>query len=856
MITANGDWSQVPGIVGYRGDDLTTAVGADPQTILADGATTPVDVTANATNPDIVTSGGIFEFEIANPTVAFQGSGTSDAPHLVISLNTVGSTNVTVSYNLRDIDGSADNAVQPVALQYRVGGSGVYTNLSAGFVADASRGPNEATLVTPVAVVLPAAADNQPLVQLRIITANAVGGDEFIGVADLSVVSNGTIPLSGSGSAAPSQVEGGSSTVLRVAVSPASNPVSTGITVTGNLTSIGGAAAQTFFDDGTNGDATAGDNIFSYRATVPGGSAGGNRTIPVNIADAQNRTAQTSIGLTVIAGADPQEHLAMGNPTNATTDVNNPFNYLLPKSQYVMSYHRDRAIPNWVSWHLDSSWIGSAPRQNDFRLDDSLPAGFYRVTQFDYSGSGFDRGHHTPSADRTRTIPDNSATFFMTNMMPQAPGNNQGPWERLESFSRTLVGQNNELYTLMGGVGNGGSGSNGGITNTLANGQIAVPSYTWKVILVLPNGDNDVSRVDANTRTIAVIMPNNDNIRPDDWQKYLATVDQVEALTGYDFYSNVPVNIQNIIESRLDAASNTAPTTVAGGSYTDLNVTAPNSTAGGNITVTGNLNLGGSTLIVPSGACVTLGQAATVTRVSGFINGCVIKQFPAVAPRITAFDAKMAAPAALPPFEYPVGTANGYSPVTATVTNAAANSSLAVKAIQGVQPNAPDPSLALKRYWTLTETGDLTVDLTFKYLDADIPAGVTESSLRLFKYEGVFIPVATTLDTNSNTARAFGVSQFSDWTLLSLAPTAAGVSISGQVNLPFDLGLAGATVTLTDSRGDARTIQTRKFGNFRFTNVAAGETYVISVQSRHYGFAPQVVTVNDDLTGLVFSPPE
>ena len=70
----------------------------------------------------------------------------------------------------------------------------------------------------------------------------------------------------------------------------------------------------------------------------------------------------------------------------------------------------------------------------------------------DYSGSGFDRGHHTPSADRTSSIPDNSATFFMTNMMPQAPNNNQGPWEELETYCRTLVGQGNELYIIMGGA--------------------------------------------------------------------------------------------------------------------------------------------------------------------------------------------------------------------------------------------------------------------------------------------------------------------------------------------------------------------------------------------------------------------
>lgn len=842
LITTNGDWSSVPGIIGYRGDNLTPNTGTDPQTILAEGSTTPVDITANSTTPNTLTSGGIYEFEIANPVVAFQGSGTADAPHVVINLNTTGKDNITVFYNLRDIESSIDNAVQPVALQYRVGNTGDYTNVPAAFVADATTGPNEATLVTPIAVVLPAAVSNQPLVQLRIITANAVGNDEFVGVDDIFIDSNGTIPLSGAGSANPGQVESGAATLLKVSVNPATNPASTGITVIGNLTTIGGSATQAFFDDGTNGDTVAGDNIFSFAATVPSNSSGGSRTLPVTITDAQSRTASTSISLTVIAAADPQEHLVMGNPSGATPDVNNPFNYLLPKNQYVMSYHRDRAIPNWVSWHLDSSWIGAANRQDDFRPDPSLPADWYHVKETDYSGSGFDRGHHTPSADRTRSIPDNSATFLMTNMMPQAPGNNQGPWEKLESYGRTLVGQGSELYILGAGVGVGGTGrtQNGPLVyaETIANGQVTVPSYTWKVILVLPVGDDDVARVTANTRTIAVIMPNHDDIRPDSWQKYLATVDQVEALTGYNFFSNVPPNIQAVIESRLDPESNAAaPQTVAGGTYTNLDVTStPNKSLTGNITVTGNLNLGG-TILATSNFCVTLGANATVTHGSGYVNGCVERQFDTVAAAV----------------EYPVGTQNGFSPVMIAVTALGQSSKLAVRAVEGVQPNVADPTLALKRYWTLTETGDLTANLTFKYLDIDVPAGVSENSLTLQRYEGGFTTIPATIDPNANTATANDISQFSDWTLIALAPTAATVTVSGRVHLP-ERGLTGARVTLTDSQGNSRSVSSGKSGSFRFTNVMAGETYIISVKFKRYSFAPQVVTVTEDITDLDFFP--
>ena len=236
------------------------------------------------------------------------------------------------------------------------------------------------------------------------------------------------------------------------------------------------------------------------------------------------------------------EHLTMGNPSNATTNVGQPLNYLMEKPQYALSYNRDNGEANWVSWHLDSSWLGSAPRQNDFRNDTTLPAGWYQVQATDYSGSGFDRGHMCPSADRTITVAANSATFLMTNMIPQLPANNQGVWANLESYARTLVTSGNELYIVSGGQ---------GLQYFIANGHVAVPAQTWKVIVVLTNGTNDVGRVTTTTRTIAVVIPNSGSINSD-WRTYRVSVDQVEALTGFDFFSSVPSSIQNVIEATVD----------------------------------------------------------------------------------------------------------------------------------------------------------------------------------------------------------------------------------------------------------------------------------------------------------------
>src|SRR5262249_55631242 len=123
------------------------------------------------------------------------------------------------------------------------------------------------------------------------------------------------------------------------------------------------------------------------------------------------------------SGAALSRHTTLGIPAPASTsDVNN---FLSGKSGYVVSYNRSRKVPNWVSWELNTSYLGSVTRQDDFRPDDTFPASEPQAALADYSGSGYDRGHMCPSADRTLTVAANSQTFFLTNMVPQAANNNQ-----------------------------------------------------------------------------------------------------------------------------------------------------------------------------------------------------------------------------------------------------------------------------------------------------------------------------------------------------------------------------------------------------------------------------------------------
>ncbi|MCC6986379.1 MAG: ExeM/NucH family extracellular endonuclease [Anaerolineales bacterium] len=111
-------------------------------------------------------------------------------------------------------------------------------------------------------------------------------------------VSGPTNPI-GAGSATPSTVAPGGPTLLTVTVTPGTNPASTGLTVTCDVSAIGGSATQAFADDGLNGDVTAGDNVFSFAATVDSGTSEGVKNMACSIADAEARTGNATIVLTV-----------------------------------------------------------------------------------------------------------------------------------------------------------------------------------------------------------------------------------------------------------------------------------------------------------------------------------------------------------------------------------------------------------------------------------------------------------------------------------------------------------------------------------------------------------------------------
>ncbi len=221
---------------------------------------------------------------------------------------------------------------------------------------------------------------------------------------------------------------------------------------------------------------------------------------------------------------------------------------IIAREQYTISYNPLRGGPNWVSWDLSSTHLGTRNRCNCYSADTALVRlgyGQYMYNTADYTGGGYDRGHMEPSADQTKTDGENARTFFMTNFLPQKHGLNAGPWEDLENELRDSVNAGREAYVIAGGIFTNGVGL-GTINNA---GKIAIPDSTWKIVVLVPAGTGlanvaSVSDVDV----IAVNMPNVDAPGSNDWRNFRTTVAKIQKSTGYDFLAALPDAIECKVE--------------------------------------------------------------------------------------------------------------------------------------------------------------------------------------------------------------------------------------------------------------------------------------------------------------------
>ncbi len=240
--------------------------------------------------------------------------------------------------------------------------------------------------------------------------------------------------------------------------------------------------------------------------------------------------------------AVPSIHSPFGLPSGSDA---NPDDLLITGSESVFSYNNSRGTVNWVAWRTTRADLGdSIPRPN-FEIDDRIPKGLRRIAYYDYSGSGYDRGHMVPSADRFADRRRNMETFRMTNIVPQTSALNQYPWEKFESYIRGQVRRRIgfDAYQIAGVYGE----------REVIKGRLVAPANCWKVVVLIPRGSTP--EVTERTRVIAVDMPNIDGIEKVPWESYRVTVRSIEEKAGVDLFATLSKPLQDVIETRIEISS-------------------------------------------------------------------------------------------------------------------------------------------------------------------------------------------------------------------------------------------------------------------------------------------------------------
>ena len=207
---------------------------------------------------------------------------------------------------------------------------------------------------------------------------------------------------------------------------------------------------------------------------------------------------------------------------------------ILRRTGYTVSYNEDLLIPNWVAWHLTSDRLtGPAKRKGIPFMEDTEAPGVL-VNTHDYARSGFDRGHMCPAGDNKWSQQAMRESFLLTNICPQAPSLNRGDWNEMEIQCRKWAETYGDVYIVAGPI------LYRGHHKRIGAHRVTVPEAFFKVVLCMR----------GEPKAIGFIYKNGDGNRPKG--DYVNTVDEVERITGIDFFPSLPDEIEQRVEAQAD----------------------------------------------------------------------------------------------------------------------------------------------------------------------------------------------------------------------------------------------------------------------------------------------------------------
>ena len=207
---------------------------------------------------------------------------------------------------------------------------------------------------------------------------------------------------------------------------------------------------------------------------------------------------------------------------------------ILKREGYTVSYNTETRIPNWVAWRLTADRLEGSAKRKDFDFAEDTEVDEPRAKDEDYRSSGYDRGHMCPAGDNKWSITAMEQSFLFTNICPQAPNLNRGDWNEMELACRKWAQRYGEIYIVCGPI------LYRKKHQTIGKDKITVPEAFFKVVLCM--GEEP--------KAIGFIYKNADGNRPKG--DYANSVDQVERITGYDFFPSLPDDIEKKVEAECN----------------------------------------------------------------------------------------------------------------------------------------------------------------------------------------------------------------------------------------------------------------------------------------------------------------
>jgi len=256
---------------------------------------------------------------------------------------------------------------------------------------------------------------------------------------------------------------------------------------------------------------------FSRQSGLPKGSEEG------IVQQKQNEEGEASW----TAMPDSVVQLCMAAPLKKTPEI------VLQRTSYVASYNQQTRCPNWVAWHLTAGHTdGALKRMSNFHEEEDVPEP--RATLQDYRGSGWSRGHMCPAGDNKWNRDAMFDSFSLVNVCPQNSKLNSGLWNSIETDCRKWARKYGAVYIVCGPVWMKGKHA------TIGENAVAVPEAFFKVVLCLQ----------GSPKAFGFIVRNTEGNKKRDL--YYNSVDQVERITGIDFFPALPDDIENKVEAEAN----------------------------------------------------------------------------------------------------------------------------------------------------------------------------------------------------------------------------------------------------------------------------------------------------------------